>query len=202
MSTEDSSAESREAPPPRRQRLRLIDIYTHKGAFSSNELTGIAAKARETTLSKHPANTEDELTIGEPSDESCGELSGEPLGRPSGEPYSNKESYPLENIETSALKEPTTSSTARFTVPPHDSPYYPPHDSPHGSPDNPPNYPPHGSPYYPPDTSPAIPLTENQATLYFCLKQLNGVITNLSRISQVTGISEHTLSLPDTFPNV
>src|SRR5215813_4913296 len=116
MSTEDSSAESREAPPPRRQRLRLIDIYTHKGAFSSNELTGIAAKARETTLSKRPANTEDELTIGEPSGESCGE--------PSGEPYNNKESYPLENIETSALQEPTASSTAPFTAPPNDSPHY------------------------------------------------------------------------------
>src|SRR5262245_40569277 len=170
MSTEDTSAESREAPPPRRQRLRLIDIYTHRGAFSSNELMGIAAKARETTLSRPPANTEDELAIGEQSDESCGEQSGESLGEPSGEFSSNKESSPTENIGMSALKEPAASSTALFTASPNDSP----HHSPNDSLDYRPNDSPHHSPNDSLDVSPAIPLTENQATLYFCLKQLNG----------------------------
>src|ERR671925_492183 len=77
----------------------------------------------------------------------------------------------------------------RLTAIPHRSPYHSPHDTPH----DPPYSAPHDSPYSAPDASSTIPLTENQAILYFCLKQINGVITNLSRISQVTGISEHTL---------
>ena len=68
-----------------------------------------------------------------------------------------------------------------------------PHMSPDNTPNNSPDSIPHHSPDDPPGTILTIPLTENQAILYFCLKQLNGAITNLSRISQVTGISEHTL---------
>jgi hypothetical protein len=86
MSTEDTSAESREAPPQRRQRLKLIDIYTHRGAFSSNELQGIAAKVRETTLVQRPANTDDKFALGEP----CGELSDGSLGEPSGDIHSQE----------------------------------------------------------------------------------------------------------------
>ena len=36
-------------------------------------------------------------------------------------------------------------------------------------------------------------LTENQAVLYFCLTNIAGAVTSLSRIAGETGISEHTL---------
>ena len=57
MSIEETHAERQEALPQRRQRLKLIDIYTHRGAFSSDELQGIAAKARDLTRSTRLANT-------------------------------------------------------------------------------------------------------------------------------------------------
>src|SRR5262249_30869875 len=90
-----------------------------------------------------------------------------------------------------------SSPTTPFTMPSNDIPHTSPHHSPYALPDNTPDNSPKDSSYHSPDplpdSSPTIPLTENQAILYFCLKQLNGVMTNLARISQVTGISEHTL---------
>ncbi len=53
-----------------------------------------------------------------------------------------------------------------------------------------------GSPNGSPNGSPphaGILLTENQATLYCCLQQINEAVTSLSRIARATGISEHTL---------
>src|SRR5215831_12405890 len=193
MSIEETHAERQEAPPQRRQRLKLIDIYTHRGAFSSDELQGIAAKARDLTRSTRLVSTTEERL---PQGESNGELFGESLGRSSGEPQGQEETYVNEKLE-SPPNDIGSLPTTPFTVPSNDIPHISPHSSPHTSPDSPPDSSPKGSPYHspdtPPDSSPTIPLTENQAILYFCLKQLNGVITNLSRISQVTGISEHTL---------
>jgi biotin operon repressor len=193
MSIEETHAERQEALPQRRQRLKLIDIYTHKGAFSSDELQGIAAKARDLTQSTRLASTTEERL---PEGESNGELFGESLGRSSGEPQGQEETYVNENTE-SPPNDIGSLPTTPFTVPSNDIPRISPHISPHTSPHSPPDNSPKGSPYHspdtPPDSSPTIPLTENQAVLYFCLKQLNGVITNLSLISQVTGISEHTL---------
>ena len=193
MSIEETHAERQEALPQKRQRLKLIDIYTHKGAFSSDELQGIAAKARDLTQSTRLASTTEERL---PEGESNGELFGESLGRSSGEPQGQEETYVNENTE-SPPNDIGSLPTTPFTVPSNDIPRISPHISPHTSPHSPPDNSPKGSPYHPPDTtpdsSPTIPLTENQAVLYFCLKQLNGVITNLSLISQVTGISEHTL---------
>ena len=193
MSIEETRGERQEALPQRRQRLKLIDIYTYTGAFSSDELQGIAAKARDLTQSTRLASTTAERL---PQGESKGELFGESLGRSSGEPQGQEETYVGENTE-SPLNDIDSLPTTPFTVPSNDISHISPHSSPHTSPDSPPDSSPKGSPYHspntPPDGSPTIPLTENQAILYFCLKQLNGVITNLSRISQVTGISEHTL---------
>jgi hypothetical protein len=193
MSIEETHAERQEAPPQRRQRLKLIDIYTHRGAFSSDELQGIAAKARDLTRSTRLVSTTEERL---PQGESNGELFGESLGRSSGEPQGQEESYVNEKPE-SPPNDIGSLPTTPFTVPSNDIPHISSHSSPYTSPDSPPDSSPKGSPYHspdtPPDSSPTIPLTENQAILYFCLKQLNGVITNLSRISQVTGISEHTL---------
>jgi hypothetical protein len=193
MSIEETHVERQEALPQRRQRLKLIDIYTHRGAFSSDELQGIAAKARDLTQSTRLASTTEERL---PQGESNGELFGESLGRSSGEPQGQEETYVNKNTE-SRLNDIGSLPTAPFTAPSNDIPHISPHSSPHISPYSSPDHPPKDSPYHspdiPPDSSPTIPLTENQAILYFCLKQLNGVITNLSRISQVTGISEHTL---------
>jgi biotin operon repressor len=193
MSIEEPHVERQEALPQRRQRLKLIDIYTYRGAFSSDELQGIAAKARDLTRSTRLANTtEEQLPQGESSGEQCGEA----FGRSSGEPQGQKETHFNENTEAQS-NDIGSLPTTPFTVPSSDIPYTSPYSTPHTPPDRLPNNTPKGSPYYspntPPDSSPTIPLTENQAILYFCLKQLNGVITNLSRISQVTGISEHTL---------
>jgi hypothetical protein len=193
MSIEETHAERQEALPQKRQRLKLIDIYTHKGAFSSDELQGIAAKVRDLTQSTRLASTTEERL---PEGESNGELFGESLGRSSGEPQGQEETYVNENTE-SPPNDIGSLPTTPFTVPSNDIPRISPHISPQTSPHSPPDNSPKGSPYHspdtPPDSSPTIPLTENQAVLYFCLKQLNGVITNLSLISQVTGISEHTL---------
>jgi hypothetical protein len=193
MSIEETHVERQEALPQKRQRLKLIDIYTHKGAFSSDELQGIAAKARDLTQSTRLASTTEERL---PEGESNGELFGESLGRSSGEPQGQEETYVNENTE-SPPTDIGSFPTIPFTVPSNDIPRISPHISPQTSPHSPPDNSPKGSPYHspdtPPDSSPTIPLTENQAVLYFCLKQLNGVITNLSLISQVTGISEHTL---------
>ena len=194
MSIEETHAERQEALPQRRQRLKLIDIYTHRGAFSSDELQGIAAKARELTQqsTRLASPTEEQSRQGE----SNGELFGESPGRSSGEPQGQEGMYVNENIG-SPLNDIGSSPTAPFTVPSNDIPHISPHASPHRLPNIPPNNSPKDSPYHSPDTpsdnSPSIPLTENQAILFFCLKQLNGVLTNLSRIAQVTGISEHTL---------
>lgn len=193
MSIEETHTERQEALPQRKQRLKLIDIYTHRGAFSSDELQGIAAKARDLTRSTRLASkTEERL----PQGESNGELFGESLGRSSGEPQGQEDTYVNENTE-SRPHDIGSLPTTPFTVPSNDTSYVSPHSSPHTLPDISPNNPPKGSPYHssdtPPDDSSTIPLTENQAILYFCLKQLNGILTNLSRISQVTGISEHTL---------
>src|SRR5215510_4527858 len=193
MSIEETHAERQEAPPQRRQRLKLIDIYTHRGAFSSDELQGIAAKARDLTQSTRLASTTEERL---PQGESNGELFRESLGRSSGEPQGQEETYVNKNTG-SPPTDLDSLPTTPFTVPSSDIPHASPHSSPHILPDTPPDNSPKGSPFHspntPPDNSPTIPLTENQAILYFCLKQLNGILTNLSRISQVTGISEHTL---------
>src|SRR5215470_10204235 len=193
MSIEETHAERQEALPQRRQRLKLIDIYTHRGAFSSDELQGIAAKARDLTRSTRLASTTEERL---PQGESNGELFGESLGRSSGEPQGQEETYINENTE-SPPDDTGSLPTTPFTVPSNDIPHISPHSLPGILPDTTPDNSPKDSPYHSPDTtpdnSPTIPLTENQAILYFCLKQLNGVLTNLSRISQVTGISEHTL---------
>jgi hypothetical protein len=193
MSIEDTNAERREALPQRRQRLKLIDIYTHRGAFSSSELEDIAAKAREVTRSTPVANpTEERLPQGEAS----GELFGESFGSSSDEPQSTSDVNPIENAEA-PHNDSAPVSTVPFTVPSSVALHHSSDDStntpPHHSPDDPSivssYHPPHDSP----NNSPTIPLTENQAILYFCLKHLDGAITNLTRIAHVTGISEHTL---------
>jgi hypothetical protein len=193
MSTKETHAERQEALPQRRQRLKLIDIYTHRGAFSSDELRSIAAKARDLTWSSRLANTTDKRL---PQGESSGEQCGEPGGRPLGEPQGKEETYVPENAEF-PYQDVGSLPTLPFTLPSNEISHTSSHSSPHISPDISSDHPPDSSPLHSPnsssDISTTIPLTENQAILYFCLRQLNGAITNLSRISQVTGISEHTL---------
>ena len=63
--------------------------------------------------------------------------------------------------------------------------------APIGSPNEAPNETPNETPDEAPDGS--VILTENQAVLYFCLKEINGSPTSLSRIAGETAVSEHTL---------
>jgi hypothetical protein len=189
MAIEESSAENREAIPPRRPRLKLIDIYTNRGAFSGDELRGIAARAREITSPTTPLHPLPDRGDQEALDESSGELSGGLIDEPPGETQEGDKAYPIEKQDSSPNHSLVTSSTVLFTRQPYHSPLSSPNDSSYTSPND--------SPYNPPnntsDNTPTVPLTENQAILYFCLKQLNGLITNLTRISHATGISEHTL---------
>jgi hypothetical protein len=97
------------------------------------------------------------------------------------------------NRESSKHGHPRLSSTKPFTSPPDDSPYNSPHISPKDSSHTISHTSSENSSHTTPHKSPTTPLTENQAILYFCLKHLNGTITNLSHISQATSISEHTL---------
>lgn len=189
MSIEESRAEEREAIPQRKQRLKLIDIYTNRGAFSGDELRGIAARAREITLPNTPlhpvAGREEHTALGE----SRGEQSGGLIDELSGKTQSEDKTYPVENQDSLTNNSLVASSTALPTQQPDYSSDHSPKDSPRDSP----NHSPHSSPNDSSGEIPTVPLTENQAILYFCLKQLNGLITNLTRISHATGISEHTL---------
>jgi hypothetical protein len=69
MSAEEIRTKDREAPPQKRQRLKLIDIYTNRGAFSGDELKGIAERVREITLPspplQHPPDPGKQLSLGE-----------------------------------------------------------------------------------------------------------------------------------------
>src|SRR5215510_6076148 len=139
MSIEETHAERQEAPPQRRQRLKLIDIYTHRGAFSSDELQGIAAKARDLTQSTRLASTTEGRL---PQGESNGELFGESLGRSSGEPQGQEETYVNENNENtvSPLNNIGSLPTPPFTVPSNDILHISPDSSPHTLPDPPSNH--------------------------------------------------------------
>jgi hypothetical protein len=193
MSAEESRTENREAPAQKKQRLKLIDIYTNRGAFSGDELKGIADRVREITLpktsSQSPSDIEGLATLGERSGEPSGELSGEL----SGDVDSREKIYYLNNTESFENHRPALSSTGPFTYPPDNPPDSSPHVTPNASPNTLSHVSPDSSPHTTSYKLPATPLTENQAILYFCLKHLNGTTTNLSRISQATTISEHTL---------
>src|SRR5207249_806774 len=189
MSAEESSTENREAPAQKKQRLKLIDIYTNRGAFSGDELKGIADRVREITVPKTSSQPPADIEGLPPS----GERSGGSSGESSGETDSREKIYYLNNREGSENHRLALSSTESLTYLPND----PPHSSPYTtfdiSPDTTSHISPESSPHTTPYKWPTIPLTENQAILYFCLKHLNGTTTNLSRISQETAISEHTL---------
>src|SRR5262245_17985177 len=150
MSIEETHAEHQEALPRRKQRLKLIDIYTHRGAFSSDELQGIAAKARDLTQPTRLAKTTKERL---PQGELRGEPLGEAFGRPLSEPEGQEETYVKENTEPPP-DDIGSSPTTPFTVPSNDTPHIAPHSSPHASPDISPDNTPKDPPYHSPDTLP------------------------------------------------
>jgi hypothetical protein len=129
MSAEESRTENREAPTPKRQRLKLIDIYTNRGAFSGAELQGIADRVREVTIpttSSSPSSGRESLPM-------VGNQFGEPSDEPSGEPIDGEKTNHINNRESSKHGHPRLSSTKPFTSPPDDSPYNSPHISPKDS---------------------------------------------------------------------
>ena len=181
---EEVRDEPQKEKPTKRQRLKLIDIYTNRGPFSGDMLRGISERVREITLpSTSPPTISD---VGEqlPSGEVSGEVSGELR--------ENFSTHAVEKTDTFADQNPS-SLTPQFTMPFTPSFAVPPYSSPHDSPDMTPHVSPYDSPHVSPDTHSTVPLTENQAVLYFCLKHLNGTWTSLPRLAQATGISEHTL---------
>lgn len=165
MPTDKVEAESGEARPRKRQRLRLIESY---GAFSDDRLREVTEKIRDVTSSQSPQSV--------PS----GIQADEPLGDPSGEP-NDRSSTDLLGIP---IRPPIDIPIQPSDGSPNETPIQQSHESSIEAPDRAPNR--DGSDH-------PVLLTENQAILYFCLQKIGGETTSLSRIARETAISEHTL---------
>jgi transposase-like protein len=173
MSTDRAEAEDGKDIPRKVRRLKLMESY---GAFSDERLREVTEKIRG--ISSHPAqqpvSPHDDFPhpsddrIGEPIDDTIDDRIGEPIEPPIEPPIDN--STELSNV--SPLETPSQ------TI--NDSPVETPNHSPIES-------------FNDRAVHDAVLLTENQATLYFCLQQIDGGTTSLSRIARETGISEHTL---------
>ena len=202
MSTGEPKAERDEAKPRERRRLKLIESY---GAFSDDRLQEVAQKIRGITSDNDTQPTA--LQGGAPP--SSGEFTESITQCPLDETEGVKEKKGFENAGLI--------STNPHIFTPFASPDGSP-DTPDGSPDTPDGSPdtPDGSPDTldgSPDTLDGSPnesllqlqllptssadagvlLTENQAMLYFCLKEVNGKVTSLPQIARETHISEYTL---------
>jgi biotin operon repressor len=206
MSTGEPKAERDEAKPRERRRLKLIESY---GAFSDDRLQEVAQKIRGITSDNDTQPTA--LQGGAPP--SSGEITESITQCPLDETEGVKEKKGFENAGLI--------STNPHIFTPFASPDGSPNESPDGSPDTPdgspnesssrslygssdrsPNESPNGSPnesllqlqLLPTSSADAgVLLTENQAMLYFCLKEVNGKVTSLPQIARETHISEYTL---------
>jgi hypothetical protein len=165
MPTDKVEAESGEARPRKRQRLRLIESY---GAFSDDRLREVTEKIRDVTSSQSsqsvPPDMQADEPLGDPSsapnDGSSTELLGisirPPIDIPIYPPDGSPNETPIQQSNEASI----------------DAPYRAPNQDGSGNP---------------------VLLTENQAILYFCLQRIGGETTSLSRIARETAISEHTL---------
>jgi hypothetical protein len=173
MSTDKAEAEDGKDIPRKIRRLKLMESY---GAFSDERLREVTEKIRGIT--SRPAHQpvfphDDSLypsddRIGEPIDDTTDDRIGEPIESP--------------------IESPIDNSTELSDVSPLESPSQKINDSPIETTNHPPLELPNDRAGHD-----AVLLTENQAILYFCLQQIDGGTTSLSRIARETGISEHTL---------
>jgi hypothetical protein len=182
MSTGEPEAKRDETRPRERRRLKLIESY---GAFSDDRLQEVAQKIRGITSDNdtQPTTVQGDALL------SSDEITQSITQCPSDETESIKENQSLEKAKLTDIN----------------SQVFSPNGSPNGSPDIP-NGSPNDSSDGSPDGSPVqlqllnassaeagVLLTENQAMLYFCLKEINGKVTSLPQIARETHISEYTL---------
>jgi hypothetical protein len=165
MPTDKLEAESGEARTRKRQRLRLIESY---GAFSDDRLREVTEKIRDVTSSQSSQSVPSDIQADEPLGDPLGETndgsSTDLLGTPIRPPIDIPIQYPDESPNETPIQQSYESSI----------------ETPHREPNR------DGSNH-------PVLLTENQATLYFCLQRIGGETTSLSRIARETAISEHTL---------
>ena len=183
MSTGEPEAKRAEAKPRERRRLKLIESY---GAFSDDRLQEVAQKIRGITSDNdlQPTAPKGETPLS--SGEITQSITQSITQCPSGETEGIKENQGIENAKL------TSTNPQIFS--PNGSPDGSSNDSSDGSPNDSPN----GSAVQlqllpPASTDAGVLLTENQAMLYFCLKEINGKVTSLPQIARETHISEYTL---------
>src|SRR6266571_2531126 len=183
MSTGEPEAKRAEAKPRERRRLKLIESY---GAFSDDRLQEVAQKIRGITSDNdlQPTAPKGEAPLS--SGEITQSITQSITQCPSGETEGIKENQGIENAKL------TSTNPQIFS--PNGSPNGSPNDSSDGSPNDSSD----GSAVQlqllpPASTDAGVLLTENQAMLYFCLKEINGKVTSLPQIARETHISEYTL---------
>jgi hypothetical protein len=178
MPARKSSAPKKQ-PKREGRRLRLLD-HLGEGAFSNESLQDASAKIARLTRNRDETDKQTSSPLGEIT-------------------YSDTDSF-TDLTYTSPIQSPIQTPIRS----PIDESVKSPNDSPNEIPKSSPNDSPNDSPIQTPHASGPVSeasklswepvlLTENQAILYVCLKQIGGAVTSLSLISQATKISEHTL---------
>src|SRR5262245_35387413 len=203
MSTGEPETKRNETRPRERRRLKLIESY---GAFSDDRLQEVAQKIRGITSDNDTQPTTMQGDAPLASDEITQSITQSITQCPSDETEGIKENQSLENAKLIDINPQIFTSPTSPNGSPNDSPDGSPNDSPDGSPNDSPDGSPNDSPDGSPDGSPiqlqllnpssadaGVLLTENQAMLYFCLKEINGKVTSLPQIARETHISEYTL---------
>jgi biotin operon repressor len=222
MSTGEPEAKRDEAKPRERRRLKLIESYgafsDDRLQEVAQKIRGITSDN-----DPQPAVPKGEvpLSSGEITESITESITQWITQCPLGETESVKENQDVETAKLISTNphfftpngspdgSPNDSSDGSPDTPndsPNGSPDGSPNDSSGGSPndssddssDGSPNDSPNGSPlqlqFLPSSSTDAgVLLTENQATLYFCLKEINGKVTSLPQIARETHISEYTL---------
>ena len=206
MSTGEPKAARDEAKPRERRRLKLIESY---GAFSDDRLQEVAQKIRGITSDNDLRPTALQGDAPPSSGEITESITESITQCPSDETEGVKEKQGVENAglisKNPRIHMPLASpggspngSSDGSPDTPDGSPNGSPSESPDGSPSESPNESPDGLPLQLPLLPPlsadaGVLLTENQAMLYFCLKEINGKVTSLPQIARETHISEYTL---------
>jgi len=218
MSTGEPEAKRTEAKPRERRRLKLIESY---GAFSDDRLQEVAQKIRGITsdndLQPTAPKGETPLSSGEITESITESITQWITQCPSDEAEGIKENQGIENAKLTSTNPQIFSPNGSPDGSSNDSSDGSP-DTPNGSPngssndssddtpngssndssDDTPNDSPNGSAVQlqllpPASTDAGVLLTENQAMLYFCLKEIDGKVTSLPQIARETHISEYTL---------
>ena len=218
MSTGEPEAKRDEAKPRERRRLKLIESY---GAFSDDRLQEVAQKIRGITsdndLQPTAPKGETPLSSGEITESITESITQWITQCPSDEAEGIKENQGIENAKLTSTNPQIFSPNGSPDGSSNDSSDGSP-DTPNGSPDGSsndssddtpngssndssdgsPNDSPNGSAVQlqllpPASTDAGVLLTENQAMLYFCLKEIDGKVTSLPQIARETHISEYTL---------